>query len=85
MVVNGPFEDTSGVKVGVYQDSDLSLLPFIILLIALSIKIWTDRPWELLCADDFVLISQSLEGSLTKLTEGEIHFQVNGLITGQYS
>ena len=85
MVLKGPLGDTSRVKVVAYQDSVHSILSFIILQISLLIKIWTSQLWELFHADDFVLISESLDEFLTTLAEREIRFQVNGLMLDEYS
>ena len=54
---SAPFE----VKVGVHQGSVLSPLLFIIVLEALSIEFRTSTPWELLYADDLVIIAESLD------------------------
>ena len=49
------------VKVGVHQGSVLSPLLFIIVLEALSREFRSGIPWEDFYADDFVIISESLE------------------------
>ena len=50
------------VKVGVHQGSVLSLLLFIIVLEAFSQEFRSGVPWEDLCADDLVIIAESLWG-----------------------
>ena len=49
------------VNVGVHQGSVLSPLIFIVVLEALSREFRTGLPWEMLYADDLVLIAESLE------------------------
>ena len=48
------------VKVGLHQGSVLSPLLFIIVLEALSMEFRTGCPWELLYADDLVIVSDDL-------------------------
>ena len=55
---NGVSEEFE-VKVGVHQGSVLSPLLFIIVMEALSSKFRTGLPWELLYADDLVLLAES--------------------------
>ena len=59
--VGDGFSDAFGVKVGVHQGSVLSPLLFIMVMEALSREFHTDRPWELLYADDLVVIADSVE------------------------
>ena len=59
--VNGQLSDEFEVKVGVHQGSVLSPLLFILVLEALSREFRTGVPWELLYADDLVIIANSLE------------------------
>ena len=54
--INGTIGDPFPVKVGVHQGSLLSPLLFIIVLEALSREFRTGLPWELLYADDLVLM-----------------------------
>ena len=51
------------VSVGVHQGSVLSPLLLIIVLEALSRDFRVGLPWELLYADDLVLIADSLRGA----------------------
>ena len=58
--VNGKLRRDIPVNVGVHQGSVLSPLLFIIVLEALSNSFGTGLPWELLYADDLVLIAESI-------------------------
>ena len=49
------------VKVGVYEDSVLSLLLFIIVLEALPRKFCSGVPWEDLYTSDLVILAESFE------------------------
>ena len=55
------------VKVGVHQGSVLSPLLFIIMLEALSHEFHSGVPWEVLYADDVVIIAESLEECIRRL------------------
>ena len=59
--INGQFSAEFGVTVGVHQGSVLSPLLFIIVMEALSREFRTGCPWELLYADDLVLVAESVE------------------------
>ena len=59
--INGKLGKGIPVKVGVHQGSVLSPLLFIIVLEALSREFRAGLPWEMLYADDLVLIAESLE------------------------
>ena len=65
--VNGQYSEEFGVGVGVHQGSVLSPLLFILVLEALSREFRTGVPWELLYADDLVVIADSLEECISKL------------------
>ena len=65
--VNGQYSEEIGVGVGVHQGSVLSPLLFILVLQALSREFRTGVPWELLYADDLVVIADSLEECISKL------------------
>ena len=56
--VNDTFSDEFEVKVRVHQGSVLSPLLFIMVLEALSLEFRSGCPWELLYADDLVLIAE---------------------------
>ena len=59
--VNGQCSEEFGVGVGVHQGSVLSPLLFILVLEALSQEFRTGVPWELLYADDLIIIADSEE------------------------
>ena len=56
-----------GVIVGVHQGLVLSPLLFIIVIEAVSMGFWIGSPWELLYADDLVIISETSEGLVSRL------------------
>ena len=56
-----------GVGVGVHQGSVFSPLLFILVLEAPSLEFHTALPWELLYADDLVLIVDTQEKCISKL------------------
>ena len=62
------YSEVFGVKVGVHPGSVLSPLLFIIVLEALSREFCSGVPWEDLCADDLVIIAESLEECVRLLT-----------------
>ena len=59
--INGTTGEAFSVKVGVHQGSVLSPLLFIIVLEALSREFRSGLPWELLYADELVLMAESIE------------------------
>ena len=59
--IKGTIGDPFPVKVGVHQGSVLSPLLFIIVLEALSREFRTGLPWELLDADDLMLMADRIE------------------------
>ena len=63
--INGKESEAFGVRVGVHQGSVLSPLLFIIVLEALSREFREGLPWELLYADDLVLLAET-EGLLVE-------------------
>ena len=77
--VNDTYSDPFEVKVGVHQGSVLSPLLFIIVLEALSIEFRTSSPWELLYADDLVIIATSLDELLLKISRWKIEMESKGL------
>ena len=70
-----PFE----VKVGVHQRSLLSPLLFIIVLEALSRRFREGLPYELLYADDLVLMTDSMEELMEKLEKWKESLETKGL------
>src|SRR5206468_3840554 len=67
------------VKVGVHQGSVLSPLLFIIVLDALSMQSRCGLPWELLYADDLVLIAESEGELLVRLASWKEGLELKGL------
>ena len=65
--VGDGYSEEFTVGVGVHQGSVLSPLLFIIVLEALSREFRTGCPWELLYADDLVIIANSMKELLEKL------------------
>ena len=55
------------VKFGVHQGSVLSPLLFPIAPEALSCKFRVGCPWEMLYADDLVILAETFEGPITKM------------------
>ena len=66
------------VKVGVHQGSVLSPLLFTIVLDALSQNFRCGLPWELLYADDLVLVAESEENLLEKIRRGKPDWSQKG-------
>ena len=64
--INGSFSEEFEVKVSVHQGSVLSPLLLIMVLETLSQEFRTGCPWELLYADDLVLIAESMEELIEK-------------------
>ena len=62
--VDGVESEEFTVGVGVHQGSVLSPLLFIIVLEALSMELRMGLPWELLYADDLVIVAKSMDGSI---------------------
>ena len=77
--VNNTYSDEFGVKVGVYQGSALSPLLFIIVLKALSLEFCTRTTWELLYADDLVIIAESEDELRMKLVKWKTNLEAKGL------
>ena len=77
--VNGAIGEPFNVKVGVHQGSVLSPLLFIIVMEALSREFRTSLPWELLYADDLVLMSDSIEGLEKKFSDWKKGMENKGL------
>ena len=77
--MNGQLSEEFEVKVGVHQGSVLSPLLFIIVLEALSRDLRPGVPWELLYADDLVIVTESLEEGVEKLKNWKAGLQERGL------
>jgi hypothetical protein len=67
------------VKVGLHQGSVLSPLLFLIVMEAVTRNFRGGLPWELLYADDLVLIAESLEELLEKLRRWKLGLERKGL------
>ena len=59
--LNGKYSENFPVNVDVHQGSVLSPLFFIIVMEALSRQLQSGCPWELLYADDLVIIAETTE------------------------
>ena len=77
--VNNSYSDVFNVQVGVHQGSVLSPLLFIIVLEALSREFRTGCPWELLYADDLVIIADTIDELLSKLGSWKTNLEAKGL------
>ena len=77
--VNGQLSEEFDVQVGVHQGSVLSPLLFIMVLEALSREFRTGVPWELLYADDLVIIADSLEELIARFKVWKAGMQQKGL------
>jgi len=67
------------VKVGVHQGSVLSPMLFIIVMDALSAEFRDGLPWELLYADDLVLMADSESELLVKIARWKAGIEAKGL------
>ena len=77
--VNNVFSGSFSVGVGVHQGSVLSPLLFVIVLEPLSRAHRTGCPWEMLYADDLVLVSESLDVLLERLCMWKDGLESKGL------
>ena len=73
--VNNTCIDEFRVKVGVHHGSLLSPLLFIIVLEALSGEFCTGTPWELLYADDLVIIAETKDELRMKLIKWKTNLE----------
>ena len=76
---NGSYSDEVEVKVSVHQGSVLSPLLLIIALEALSRDFRTSCSWEILYADDLVLIAETLDLLMEKLKLWKDNMENKGL------
>ena len=67
------------VKVGVHQGSVLSLLLFVAVMEVVTQKVREGLPWELLYADDLVLVAQSIEKLREKVQRWKACMESKGL------
>ena len=77
--VNRQYSEEFGVGVGVHQGSVLSPLLFILVMEALSCEFRTGIPWELLYADDLVLIVDIQEECISKIKAWKAVMESKGL------
>ena len=77
--LNGQFSDEFSIRVGVHQGALLSPPLFIIVMEALSREFKVGCPYELLYADDLVLMSETLEDLKEKLTIWKNNIEGKGL------
>ena len=77
--VNGQFSDKFNIKVSFHQGAVLSPLLFLIIMEALSREFRVGCPWELLYADDPVLIAETLENLKKKLKVWKDNIEAKGL------
>ena len=73
--INNQLSDEFGVNIGVHQGSVLSPLLFILVLEALSRELRSGVLWELLYADDLVLISKSLDDCISKFEKWKLEIE----------
>jgi len=67
------------VNVGMHQGSALSPLLFVIVMEAISRKFRVALPWELLYADDLVVIAETEEGLIKRLDEWKNNGENRGM------
>ena len=77
--VNGKLGEEFEVKVGIHQGSVLSPILFAIVLEALSRGFNAELPWELLYADDLVIMADSLDELSGKLERWKAELSAKGL------
>ena len=73
------YSDEFRAKVGVHQGSILSPLLLIIVLEALSCEFYTGTLWELLYADDLVIIAETEDELRMKLIKRKTNLELKGL------
>ena len=77
--VNNTYSEEFEVKVGVHQGSVLSPLLFITVMEALSREFRHGCPWELLYADDLVILADSMEEMMDRLSLWKVNLESKGL------
>ena len=77
--VNGQCSEEFEVRVGVHQGSVLSPLLFILVLEALSREFRTGVPWELLYADDLIIMADSEEKLVERIRAWKKAMEDKGL------
>jgi len=80
-VVTTVYGNTSGfeVKVSMHQGSALSPLLFVIVMEAISREFRVALPWELLCADDLIVIAETEEDLIKGLNECKNNVENRGM------
>ena len=80
-VVRTPCGDSAGftVNVGVHQGSILSPLLFVIVMEAITRGSRKGLPWELLYADDLILVAESVEELRRKLHSWKVSLEEKGM------
>jgi len=80
-VVRTVYGNSSGfeVEVGMHQGSALSPLLFVIVMQALSREFRVALPWELLYADDLVVIAETEEDVIKRLSEWKNNVENRGM------
>jgi len=71
------------VKVGMHHGSALSSLLFLIVMEAISREFRVAVPWELLYADDLVVIAETEEDLIKRLNEWKINVKNRGVIVNK--
>ena len=77
--INNSYSDVFNVQAGVHQGSLLSPFLSIIVLEALSREFQTDCSWQLLYADDLVIIADTMDELLYKLDLWKKHLEAKEL------
>ncbi|XP_057315016.1 uncharacterized protein LOC130656204 [Hydractinia symbiolongicarpus] len=77
--IKNSLSDEFSVNVGVHQGSVLSPLLVVLVLEALSMEFRTGCPWELLYADDLVLIAESMKELVEKFEKWKKGLEEKGL------
>ena len=77
--ITNSYSNPINVSVGVHQGSVLSPLLFIIVMKALSREFRTGCPWELLYADDLVIVPESLGELKVRLKNWKDRLEEKGL------
>jgi len=67
------------VKISIHQGSALSPLLFVIVMEALSRELRLALPWELLYADDLIVIAETEEDSIKRLNDWKDNVENRGI------
>ena len=77
--VSSSFSEVFEIRVGVHQRSVLSPLLFIIVLEGLSREFRVGCSWKMLYADDLVILAETFEGLMAKMTVWKNGLESKGL------